>query len=160
MLETSDEQANLLAWKCLGYRRIKTESGEYKYSNDLVFPKWKAKYENPPDLIGITRKYDPEIDKPVRDASMNLMRSIPRTFKGSIKSLESVGYKGFKLSELTPNKTRRAQLVNWLIYYRQYLFGKTFEQLVAEKEKEAVSSPDTATLPSEIMYQKLRIDGI
>ena len=25
---------------------------------------------------------------------------------------------GYKLNELTPNKTRRAQLVNWLIYYR------------------------------------------
>ena len=30
-------------------------------------------------LIGITRNYaDIEVDKPVRDASMNLLRSIPR----------------------------------------------------------------------------------
>ncbi len=31
--------------------------------------------------------------------------------------------------ELTPNKTRRAQCANWLIFYREELFGYTLEEL-------------------------------
>lgn len=31
--------------------------------------------------------------------------------------------------ELTPNKTRRAQCANWLIFYREELFGYTVEEL-------------------------------
>lgn len=34
--------------------------------------------------------------------------------------------------ELTPNKTRRAQCANWLVFYREELFGYTIEEL---KEK-------------------------
>lgn len=88
---------------------------------------------------------------------MNLVRSIPRDYKGSIKSLQRVGYKGFKLSELTPNKTRRAQIVNWLIYYREYLHGKTLDQLVAERMNEK-KSEEEMNLPSEVMFQQLRLD--
>ena len=32
--------------------------------------------------------------------------------------LRPLGFTGFKLDELTPNKTRRAQCVNWLLFYR------------------------------------------
>ena len=108
--------------------------------------------------VGVRRLYDPSIDKPVRDASMNLMRSIPRDYKGGIKTLQYVGFKGFKLSELTPNKTRRAQLVNWLIYYREHLFGKTLDQLLVERSNEKPKSEEEAILPSEVMFQKLRLD--
>lgn len=110
-LETSDEQTNELCWKCLGYRYNPT-SGEY--NNDKVFPKWRQSYPTPPDVIGVTRSYDPVVDKPVRDASMALMRSIPRDFKGGVRNLEKDGFRGFKLSELTPNKTRRAQVLHLL----------------------------------------------
>lgn len=34
-----------------------------------------------------------------------------------------------KYAELTPNKTRRAQCANWLLYYREELFGYTLEEL-------------------------------
>lgn len=40
----------------------------------------------------------------------DLMRSIPRDYKGGVMKLGDVGFKGFKLKELTPNKTRRAQV--------------------------------------------------
>ena len=72
-----------------------------------------------------------------------------------------MGFKGYKLSELTPNKTRRAQLCNWLIYYREKLFGKSLDDIRIEREKERMEKPvDLATqdLPSEKMYQKLRLD--
>lgn len=38
-------------------------------------------------------------------------------------------YYPFQYNELTPNKTRRAQCANWLIYYREELFGYTIEEL-------------------------------
>ena len=34
-----------------------------------------------------------------------------------------------QFAELTPNKTRRAQCANWLLYYREELFGYTVEEL-------------------------------
>ena len=126
-------------------------------------------------LLGVSRKYDViEIDKPVRDASMNLMRSIPRDFKGGVRNLEPLGlFKGYKLNELTPNKTRRAQLVNWLIYYRERLFGKTIEQLREEAAASALAKQlatvsqethleqsEIDNLPSEKMYQKTRLDTL
>jgi hypothetical protein len=114
-LETSDQQCNALAWKCLGYRKLRIPPffpGPIPdlYSNEKVFPKWKLKYPQPPDLIGITRHYDTTVDKPIRDAVMSLMRSIPRDFKGGVRNLESEGFRGYKLADLTPNKTRRAQV--------------------------------------------------
>lgn len=152
-LIATDEECNRLAWKCLGYRYNDTDKS---YNNDKVFPKWKAKFPQPPDLIGVTRNYSTEIDKPVRDASMMLGRSIRRDFKGGVKSLEKVGFKLYKLNELTPNKTRRAQLVNWLIYYREELYGKTLEELMSVKKPD--QSQETPTLPSEKWFEMTRLD--
>lgn len=166
-LDATDEECNTLCWKCLGYRLVEppkgsTESNTAKvYDTTEVFPKWLSKYPVPPDVIGVTRKYDGDIDRPVRQASMDLMRSIPRDFKGGVKSLTAVGFRLWKLSELTPNKTRRAQLCNWLIYYREKLFGKTIEQLREDRAREAEEKQtpvEVANLPSEKMYQKLRLD--
>jgi hypothetical protein len=153
--EASDADVNVLVWKCLGYR-YNEES--LAWSPTDVFPKWAAKFPLPPDLIGVTRRYDPETDRHVRNASMDLMRSIPRDFKGGVRSLTSVGWKGYKLSELTPNKTRRAQAVNWLIYYREKLFGKTLAELQAAKQQEKAQAPDIESLPSQQWYNKLRLD--
>jgi len=153
--EASDADVNVLVWKCLGYR-YNEES--LAWSPTDVFPKWAVKFPLPPDLIGVTRRYDPETDRHVRNASMDLMRSIPRDFKGGVRSLTSVGWKGYKLSELTPNKTRRAQAVNWLIYYREKLFGKTLAELQAAKQQEKAQAPDIESLPSQQWYNKLRLD--
>ena len=38
-------------------------------------------------------------------------------------------------AELTPNKTRRAQCANWLLYYREELFGFTVEELRERRQK-------------------------
>lgn len=106
-LEATDEQCNQLCWKCLGYRYVPEID---RYENSQVFPRWKERFPDPPDLIGIQRIYDPVVDKPVRDASVSLMRSIPPDFKGGVRSLINNGFRLFKISELTPNKTRRAQV--------------------------------------------------
>ena len=71
----------------------------------------RERYPQPVDLLGVSRIYDPVIDKPVRTASMSLMRGIPRDFKGGLRNLsDTVGFRGFKISELTPNITRRGQV--------------------------------------------------
>jgi hypothetical protein len=41
-----------------------------------------------------------------------------RRVQGIKIKLRPLGFTGFKLDELTPNKTRRAQCVNWLLFYR------------------------------------------
>ena len=43
-----DNEVNLIAWKCLGYKQINGE-----WSSEDVFPNWRAKYPTPPDLIGM-----------------------------------------------------------------------------------------------------------
>ena len=53
------------------------------------------------------------------DACMNLMRSVPRDFKGGVRDMVNYGWKMYKLNELTPNKTRRAQVY---IYMHVYAF--------------------------------------
>lgn len=152
-LEASDVECNILCWKCLGYRY---DNVTETWNNQEVFPRWKEKYPLPPDLIGVERIYDPQVDQPVRDASVSLIRSIPRDFKGGVRSLVSYGFQPYKLAELTPNKTRRAQMVNWLIYFREKLFGRNLDELVHERESSA-SIPQKENLPSEIMYQKNRV---
>ncbi|EKX37720.1 hypothetical protein GUITHDRAFT_154910 [Guillardia theta CCMP2712] len=131
--ETTDQFVNELVWKCLGYER--KEDGSY--INDNVFPKWREKYPSPPDLIGVTRNYTYEIDRPCQKANQQLVASIPMKYKQGVKEhLRPLGFTGFKLEELTPNKTRRAQCVNWLLFYREALRGKTVDQLRAERAAE------------------------
>ena len=43
-------------------------------------------------------------------------------------------YKG-----LTPNKTRRAQCANWILYYREALFGKSLEELKKARERDVAA---------------------
>ena len=50
--------------------------------------------------------------------------------------LRPEGFNGFKLAELTPNKTRRAQCANWLLYYREALFGVSLEELIAARDRD------------------------
>ena len=132
-IESSDLEVNTLVWKCLGYRfDPETES----WSNDQCFPKWREKYPTPPDLIGMQRIYSPEVDKPSLRANQALVRSIPADNKQSLKAhLKPLGFSGYKYAELTPNKTRRAQCANWLIYYREELFGYSVEELRERRQR-------------------------
>jgi hypothetical protein len=78
----------------------------------------------------LLRRYSPEIDKPSLKANQALVKSIPVGNKQSLKEhLKPLGFRGYQYAELTPNKTRRAQCANWLIYYREELFGYTIDEL-------------------------------
>eukprot|EP00536_Pseudo-nitzschia_multiseries_P017002 jgi/Psemu1/299373/fgenesh1_pm.1333_\ len=126
-----------LVWKCLGYRFDESE-GAWKTTAE-VFPKWKETYpeDTPPDVVGMQRYYEKQIDKPSFNANRKIHTSVPLEFKQSLKTLlKPYGFNGYKLSELTPNLTRRAQCTNWLIYYREQLFGYTMEELSERREKQ------------------------
>jgi Domain of unknown function (DUF1823) len=131
--ECSDLEVNTLLWKCLGYRFVDGD-----WTSAECFPKWSERFPSPPDLIGMQRIYEREVDQPSLRSNQALVRSVPVEFKQSLKThLKPLGFTGFKYAELTPNKTRRAQCANWLLYYREQLFGVTLEELKARKAQKA-----------------------
>ena len=50
-----------------------------------------------------------------------------------IANILTPSYFFLQFSELTPNKTRRAQCANWLLYYREELLGYTLDELKERK---------------------------
>jgi hypothetical protein len=128
--ECTDLEVNTVLWKCLGYRFV---DGEWNSAG--CFPNWRQKFPSPPDLIGMQRSYEREVDQPSLRSNQALVRSIPVEHKQSLKThLKPLGFAGFQYAELTPNLTRRAQCANWLLYYREQLFGVTMEELQARKQ--------------------------
>lgn len=82
------------------------------------------------------RRYSKDIDGQCLKNNQHLVRSVPADNKQSLKKeLKPLGFTGYKVSELTPNLTRRAQCCNWLLYYREELFGYTLEELQERRRK-------------------------
>ena len=91
-----------LIWERLFY--IKETS-----TKDWTFSKytpsyWSEKYNKAPQLIS------------ERGASIHLTRSIPKKHKQGLKNI--LNFKGYKINELYPRRTRRATAVNWLIFWK------------------------------------------
>lgn len=154
-LETTDAETNELAWRCLGYAR--RADGTWDASS--AFSKFRDAYPRPPDLLGVTRTYEKAVDEPVLRANQALARSIPTAHKQGLKEqLTPLGFSGFKLAGLTPNMTRRAQVVNWLIYYRDALHGRTYDEIRRAKEElrareEADKAAGNARAPTGLTAQ-------
>ena len=72
-------------------------------SSPLTPTYWSEKFVNAPQIISD------------RIASVHLTRSIPKKYKQGLKNL--LNFKGYKINELYPRRTRRATAVNWLIYW-------------------------------------------
>lgn len=96
--EVDDEVVNRLLWSELGYR-WQQESASWDAS--AVAEAWREAYPEPPDFIGS------------RPATVKLTRSIPAEHKQLLKT--QLGFQGYEISELTPQKTRRATAVSWLL---------------------------------------------
>ena len=64
---------------------------------------WSEKFVKAPQIIS------------ERSASVHLTRSIPKNNKQGLKNF--LDFKGYKIEELYPRRTRRATAVNWLIYW-------------------------------------------
>lgn len=152
MLECNDLEVNTVVWKCLGYR-FDEEAEEWTAAE--VFPKWNEKYPTPPDLIGMARMYSKEVDQPSLKANQSIVRSVPVDNKQSLKlHLKPLGFTGYQFAELTPNKTRRAQCANWLLYYREELFGYTVEEL-REKRRLKKEAEEAEKLRIEVESGKV-----
>ena len=90
-----------LVWERLFYTKESDISGWR--SSKLTPLYWSEKFFEAPQIIS------------ERTASVYLTRSIPREHKQNLKKILS--FKGYKINELYPRRTRRATAVNWLIYW-------------------------------------------
>ena len=101
--ETTDQHVNDVVWRALGEHRTCSKSASISiyqfiyssinlsigyvqkpdgtYSNEKVFPKWREKYPEPPDVIGVKRNYTYAIDRPSQKANQALVASIPQDHK-------------------------------------------------------------------------------
>ena len=90
-----------LVWERLFY--TKEKSLDNWVSSALTPTYWSGKFEKAPQIIS------------ERVASVHLTRSIPKDYKQGLKNF--LNFKGYKINELYPRRTRRATAVNWLIYW-------------------------------------------
>ena len=90
-----------LVWERLFYKRELPMNAWF--SSPLTPTYWSEKFENAPQIIS------------ERIASVHLTRSIPKIYKQGLKNF--LNFKGYKINELYPRRTRRATAVNWLIYW-------------------------------------------
>ena len=90
-----------LVWERLFY--INQPSTDEWISSYLTPSYWSEKFLKAPQIIS------------ERSSSVHLTRSIPRDHKQNLKKI--LNFKGYKINELYPRRTRRATAVNWLIYW-------------------------------------------
>ena len=90
-----------LVWERLFYTRETTLDNWV--SSALTPNYWSEKFVKAPQIIS------------ERPASVHLTRSIPKDHKQGLKNF--LNFKGYKINELYPRRTRRATAVNWLIYW-------------------------------------------
>jgi hypothetical protein len=133
---STDEEVNVLVWKCLGYRY---RNGQW--DNSGVFPKFRAQHPTPPDFIGVTRIYTQQMDEPTLQAVTKLHKSVPTNYINALKeAFRHLGWTGFKPEDLNPNRRRRAMVTQWLLYYRAELFGVPLEELLRRKAARATEA--------------------
>ena len=90
-----------LVWERLFYNK---ELSINDWASRALTPSyWSEKFKNAPQIIS------------ERPASVHLTRSIPKDYKQVLKNF--LNFKGYKINELYPRRTRRATAVNWLIYW-------------------------------------------
>ena len=110
-----------LVWERLFYTREKNTNDWI--SSELTPAYWSEKFIEAPQIIS------------ERIASVHLTRSIPKEHKQGLKNF--LNFKGYKINELYPRRTRRATAINWLIYWS--LESNSFS--LKEDKLPAVSSP-------------------
>ena len=90
-----------LVWERLFYTR---ETTLYNWVfSELTPTYWSEKFVKAPQIIS------------ERLASVHLTRSIPKDYKQGLKNF--LNFKGYKINELYPRRTRRATAVNLIIYW-------------------------------------------
>lgn len=104
----------------LGWRQ--NEDGSWDDSH--VPAEWLESYpKGPPDFIGDPTDYSREKDMPVKLAVQKMVRSVlPEHKNGFREVMKPAGFPGWKVADLTPNRTRRAQCVNYIIFWYRMHF--------------------------------------
>ena len=110
-----------LVWERLFY--TKEKNAKNWISSELTPAYWSEKFVKAPQIIS------------ERLPSVHLTRSIPKEHKQGLKNF--LHFKGYKINELYPRRTRRATAVNWLIYWS--IESNSFS--IKEDKLPAVSSP-------------------
>ena len=110
-----------LVWERLFYTKEKNTNDWI--SSELTPAYWSEKFVKAPQIIS------------ERIASVHLTRSIPNKHKQGLKNF--LNFKGYKINELYPRRTRRATVVNWLIYWS--IESNSFS--LKEDRLPAISSP-------------------
>ena len=90
-----------LVWERLFYKKELPRNDWFP--SGLTPTYWSDKFVEAPQIIS------------ERIASVHLTRSIPSDHKQGLKNF--LNFKGYKINELYPRRTRRATVVNWLIYW-------------------------------------------
>ena len=90
-----------LVWERLFYNRETTLNNWVSSALTPIY--WSESFVEAPQFIS------------ERLASVHLTRSIPKDYKQGLKNF--LNFKGYKINELYPRRTRRATAVNWLIYW-------------------------------------------
>lgn len=99
---TSDRFVAERIWERLGYQRPSGSEGGGPWLAGPDTPEdWREAFPEGPEVIA------------TRPASVTLTRSVPKPLKQLLK--EQMGFKGYKIGELYPRRTRRATAVNWLL---------------------------------------------
>ena len=112
-----------LVWERLFYTREKNTNDWI--SSELTPAYWSEKFIEAPQIIS------------ERIASLHLTRSIPKEHKQGLKNF--LNFKGYKINELYPRRTRRAIAVNWLIYW-------AIENDCFSKDNRLIPSPSSPPL--------------
>ena len=96
------EAVNELVWVYLGYVY---DPQQQTWRSERVAAPWRERFPTPPDFMRD------------RAAVVQLTRSIPPEAKQLLK--QELGFPGYRVAELTPERTRRATIVNWLLGIRR-----------------------------------------
>lgn len=128
--DAPDFWVNEMARSLLGW--FETADGGWDASH--VTAPWADDYpDGPPDFIGSAHDFSPETDRPVKKAVQKLTRSIPAPYKQIMRDvLGPLGFPGWTIRDLTPNRTRRSTVANFIIYwykvhYPEYMFSADAE---------------------------------
>lgn len=94
--KANDLEVNTLVWKCLGYR---FDVDKEEWTSLEVFPKWKDRFPDPPDVIGMKRVYSKDVDGPSLRNNQALVKSIPVDNKKSYlkEYMKPFGFTGYKV---------------------------------------------------------------
>ena len=110
--QVSDRFVCELIWERLYY--LNNEMSDSWLASNKTPPYWSSKFIQAPQIIS------------ERPASIHLTRSIKKENKQGLK--EFLNFKGYKVNELYPRKTRRATAVNWLIFWSDDTNNHIFEK--------------------------------